>query len=181
MKLQLVPPHNHWRNNAEKVIGTWKDHFIAGLTSLEKSFPLHLWCRLIPQPDITINLLRNSRVNPHLSSYADLFGEYDYKQNPLLPPGIKIIIHEKPSQRASWAPKDIDGWYLGPSLQHYRCHWVYCTATGAERTTDTVQIIPQNGHAPTISAQDAAVLATESLQKVLNAKHTHKKHLVINK
>ena len=41
MQFQLVPPHNHRRNYAEKAIGTWKDHFIAGLTSLEKSFPLH--------------------------------------------------------------------------------------------------------------------------------------------
>ena len=174
MQFQLIPPHNHRRNYAEKAIGTWKDHFIAGLTSLEKTFPLHLWCRLIPHTDITINLLRNSRINSHLSSYADLFGEFDYNQHPLIPPGIKIIIHEKPTQRAPWAPRGIDGWYLGPSLQHYRCHRVYCSTTGAERTTDKVQIIPHYGNAPTITAQDAAVLATELLTSVLQAKHTQK-------
>ena len=94
MKFQRVPPHNHRRNHAEKAISTWKDHFIAGLTRFEKTFPLHLWYRLNSQTDITINLLRNSYVNPHLSSYADLFGEYDYNQHPLLPLGIKIINHE---------------------------------------------------------------------------------------
>jgi len=39
---QLVPPHDHRSNPAEKSIGTWKDHFIAGLTSANPEFPLHL-------------------------------------------------------------------------------------------------------------------------------------------
>ena len=161
MKFQRVPPHNHRRNHAEKAIGTWKDHFIAGLTNLEKT----LWCRLNPQTDI--NLLWNSCVNPHLSSYADLFSKYDYNQHPLLPLGIKIIVHKKSTQRASWAHRGIVGWYLGPSLQYYRCHRVYCSAAGAERIIDTVKIIPHYGYAPSITAQDAVILATESLTSVL--------------
>jgi hypothetical protein len=55
---QLVPPHNHQRNAAEKAIGTWKDHFIAGLSSLDPNFLMHLWCRLVPQATTTLNLLR---------------------------------------------------------------------------------------------------------------------------
>ena len=39
---QLVPPHIHRRNLAERAIGTWKDHFIAGLSSLDPQFPMHL-------------------------------------------------------------------------------------------------------------------------------------------
>ena len=42
---QLVPPHIHRRNSAEKAIGTFKDHFIAGLASVDPKMPLHLWCR----------------------------------------------------------------------------------------------------------------------------------------
>ena len=167
MQFQLVPPHNHRRNYAEKAIGTWKDHFIAGITSLEKSFPLHLWCRLTQQADLTLNLLRNSRINPHLSAQADLFGPHDYNKNPLLPIGIKIIIHEKPTQRGSWSPRGIEGYYLGTSSPHYRCHRVYCTATGSERITDTIKIIPHYGNAPHLTAQDAAILTTESLTKTL--------------
>jgi len=37
LKFQLVPPHNHRRNYAEKAIDTWKDHFIAGLS--RQKFP----------------------------------------------------------------------------------------------------------------------------------------------
>jgi hypothetical protein len=50
---QLVPPHIHRRNLAERAIGTWKDHFIAGLSSLDPQFPMHLWCRLIDQATTT--------------------------------------------------------------------------------------------------------------------------------
>jgi hypothetical protein len=41
---QLVPPHKHRRKAAEKAIGTWEDHFIAGLSSLDPNFLMHLWC-----------------------------------------------------------------------------------------------------------------------------------------
>ena len=39
---QLVPPHLHRTNAAEKAIGTWKDHFVSGLSSTNPLFPLHL-------------------------------------------------------------------------------------------------------------------------------------------
>jgi hypothetical protein len=46
---QLVPPHCHQRNAAERAIRTFKEHFVAGLSSAGPSFPLHLWDRLLPQ------------------------------------------------------------------------------------------------------------------------------------
>jgi len=174
LHFQLVPPHNHRRNYAEKAIGTWKDHFIAGLTSMEKAFPMYLWCRLTQHADITLNLLRNSRIHPHLSSQEDLFGPFDYNRTPLLPPGVKVVVHEKPQQRGSWAPRGIDGWYLGPSLEHYRCHRVYCPSTRGERTTDTLHIIPHYQNNPTMTAQEAAILATDSLTKAITSKTSAK-------
>jgi hypothetical protein len=46
---QLVPPHCHRRNAAERAIRTFKEHFVAGLSSVEPSLPMHLWDRLLPQ------------------------------------------------------------------------------------------------------------------------------------
>ena len=54
---QLVPPHLHRTNAAERSISTYKDHLIAGLSICDPSFPLHLWDRLIPQATLTLNLL----------------------------------------------------------------------------------------------------------------------------
>jgi hypothetical protein len=55
---QLAPPHIHQRNNAERAIQTFKNNFIAGLFSVDPTFPLKLWDKLLPQATITINLLR---------------------------------------------------------------------------------------------------------------------------
>ena len=41
-KFQLVPPHIHCRNSAERSIQTFKEHLIVGLASTHKDFPLHL-------------------------------------------------------------------------------------------------------------------------------------------
>jgi hypothetical protein len=65
---QLVPPYDHRQNAAERAIGIWKDHFVAGLASLDPNFPMHLWCRLVDQCTQTLNLLRASRINPRLSA-----------------------------------------------------------------------------------------------------------------
>jgi hypothetical protein len=46
---QFVPPHFHLRNAAERAIRTFKEHFVAGLSSVDPSFPLHLWDRLLSQ------------------------------------------------------------------------------------------------------------------------------------
>jgi hypothetical protein len=52
---QLVPPHTHRRNLSERVIQTWKNHFKAGLASVDPKFPLSEWDRLIEQANITLN------------------------------------------------------------------------------------------------------------------------------
>ena len=46
---QLVPPHIHRRNAAERAIQSFKNHFLAGLSACNPKFPLREWDRLIPQ------------------------------------------------------------------------------------------------------------------------------------
>jgi hypothetical protein len=71
---QLVPPHCHRRNAAERSIRTFKEHFVAGLSSVDPSLPMHLWDRLLPQAEITLNLLRTSRLHPQLSAATHYHG-----------------------------------------------------------------------------------------------------------
>jgi hypothetical protein len=92
---QLMPPYIHRHNSAERAISSWKDHFIAGLRSTDKQFPMHLWFRLIPQCTLMLNLLRQSCINPRLSSEAQLDGAFDFNKMPLAPPGTCVIIHEQ--------------------------------------------------------------------------------------
>ncbi len=60
MEFQLVPPHDHCCNLAEKAIQTFKDHFVAILCGANKSFLLHLWDCLLPQAKHTLNMLQPS-------------------------------------------------------------------------------------------------------------------------
>eukprot|EP00957_Ditylum_brightwellii_P055189 4183804-Ditylum_brightwellii.AAC.1 len=72
--VQYTPPDMHRTNATEKAIQTWKNHFLAGLTSLPAKFPINFWCSLIPQANITLNLLRLCRINPALSAQAAMHG-----------------------------------------------------------------------------------------------------------
>jgi hypothetical protein len=99
---------------------------------------MHLWHRILPQAVITLNMLRTSRINPKLSAATHIFGQHDYKIAPMAPPGTVIIAHETPGRRQTWAPHGQDGWYIGPSLEHYRCYTAYITKTRSTRIVETV-------------------------------------------
>jgi hypothetical protein len=60
MTYELVPPEDHQRNLAKKLIGTFKNHFIKVLSGCAESMPMHLWCQLLPQVNRQLLLLRQS-------------------------------------------------------------------------------------------------------------------------
>ena len=118
---ELVSPHQHRRNAAERAIRTMKNYLLAGLVTCHPDFPMREWDRLLSQCELTINLLHNSRINPQLSAWSFLFGVHNFNKTPLLPPGTKLVVHEKPSQKSSWSFHDQPGWYVCSSFLHYRC------------------------------------------------------------
>lgn len=119
---QLTPAGIHRRNAAERAIRTFKKHFIAGLASTDRDFPLQLWDQLLEQAQLTLNLLRPSRINPRLSAHAQLNGAFDFNRTPLAPPGTKVVAHVKATNRTTWATHGLRGWYVGPAPEHYRCY-----------------------------------------------------------
>ena len=114
---QFVPLHCHGNNHVEKAIGTFKEHLIATICSYDPSFPMHLWDYNIPQATLTLNILRPSCINPHLLAEAQLDWPFNFNATPLAPPGTKVLIHEIPDQRRSWAPHCVDVWYIGPARE----------------------------------------------------------------
>jgi hypothetical protein len=78
MTYQLVPPHFQRQNTDERVIKTFKEHFVSGLSSVDPDFLRHLWDRLMLQVEITFKLLRTSRLHPQLSAAAHFHGLIDY-------------------------------------------------------------------------------------------------------
>jgi hypothetical protein len=94
IKYQLVPPHIHHRNAAERAIRTFKNHFIAGLCITNPHFPLHLWCRLVRQAEETLNMLRTSASIQNCQPTTTSLAYMTSTRIPMAPPGIKVIAHE---------------------------------------------------------------------------------------
>ncbi len=57
INMELVPPECHRRNAAEVAIRNFKAHFLSVLAGVADDFPPSLWDRLLPQTEITINLI----------------------------------------------------------------------------------------------------------------------------
>jgi hypothetical protein len=166
-----VPPHCHRRNAAERAIRTFKEHFVAGLSSVDPSFPLHLWDRLLPQAEIRLNLLRTSRLHLQLSAAAHFHGLVDYNKTAFAPPGCKIIAHEKPGKLRTWAPHGQHGYSLGPAMHHCRCQNVYISTTACERIVDTLEVFPHNYQMPQLSSTDRLLMAAKNMTDALQNPH----------
>jgi hypothetical protein len=149
--LQLVEPGNKRLNASERAIQTGKDALLAALATTDSEFPLQLWDRLTPQVQDCLNLMRASRSNPAISAYEALNGPYDWNRYPLAPLGCKAVIYEDASTRGSWAPRGVDGWYLGPSKDHYRCHHYYIPETRAYRISGSSELFPQHCQLPNLT------------------------------
>ena len=61
--MQLVEPHNHQFNAAEREIYTFNNHFISGLSIGDNKFPTILWYYLIKQSKYSLSLIRKSWVH----------------------------------------------------------------------------------------------------------------------
>jgi hypothetical protein len=168
---QLLPPHCHRRNAVERTIRTFKEHFVAGLSSVDPTFPLHLWYRLLPQSEITLNLPRNSRLHPQLSAAAHFHGLVDYNKTDFAPPGCKITAHEKPGKRRTWAPHGQHGYSLGPAMHDNRCQHVYISATASERIVDTLEFFPHNYQMPQLSSTNRFLMAAKDMMDALQNPH----------
>ena len=61
---QVVPPNTQQSNAAERAIRTFKANFLSILTGVAPGFPSILWDLLLPQNELTLNLLRQATLDP---------------------------------------------------------------------------------------------------------------------
>lgn len=166
--VQYVPPHQHRANKAERAIRDVKYHIIACLCTADPDFPLKLLEAMLPQMEITLNLLRPSALNPAISAYEGLYGApYDLMAHPIVPIGVRVVVYEGPDQRASWAQHGVKGFYLGPSLQHHRTFRAWILSTQRERQSSTLAWFPQHFLMPGSSPLELVDPAIRDLKSAL--------------
>jgi hypothetical protein len=108
--------------------------------------------------------MRGSHINPKLSAWNQAYGNYDFNCTPIAPPGIHVIVHEKPALRQSWAAHGVDGWYIGPALDSYRCYCTYIWLTQLERISDTLAWFPTKIPMP---IADSTTMIQSCLREIL--------------
>ena len=168
---QAVPADAHGANAAERAVQTFKNHFIAGLATVDPQCPIQLWDEFIEQAQNTLNMLRTSRVNPKLSAYEILEGPYNFNKVPLAPPGTKAIVYIDPKNRTTWGVHGEDAFYVGPAPGHYRCYKFFIVGTKAYRIAQAAQFYPAHCKMPAVAPGDTIRMAAQDLIHALKNPH----------
>ena len=87
-----------------------------------------------------------------------MFGKFNFNRTPLAPPGAKASIFEAASRRAAWGPRAVDGWYLGPAMNHYRALTFFIESTMGVRISSNFRLHRTHCKVPFISEKDETVL-----------------------
>ena len=74
----------------------------------------------------------------------------------MAPPGIKVLLCERPEDCGLWFPHALSGCYTGSSIDHYCCHQIWIPATNSVRIGQSVFWFPQNIIMPTATATATA-------------------------
>jgi hypothetical protein len=104
---------------------------------MDKVFPLHLWHKTIPHAEIALNPLRGSRINPKLSTWEQMNGQFDFN-------AVSTARSQGPctcqgwGERGTWATHAFEACYVGPVLDHYRCFTVWVTKSRKTRMVNQV-------------------------------------------
>ena len=118
---------------------TFKARFLEILSGFDRAFPISLWDTLLPQNELTLNLLRQATLAPDISAWEYYNGPINYDDTLFSPIGCKAAIHNKPGPRKTWDLHARDGLSIGSSLHYYRFHTVVDTTTKDVRISNTVE------------------------------------------
>jgi hypothetical protein len=105
-----------------------------------------------------------------VSAYQYVHGSFDYNKTPLAPLGCAVQLYESNSRRGTWAEHSTNGWYIGTSMEHYRCHRIYVKKTRSERISDTVFFKHKYITQPTVTPADTIVKALDDLTHALKGR-----------
>jgi hypothetical protein len=97
VKIQYTPLDMYRTNPAKRALWMWKNHFTAGIAGIPLLFPIANWCRLTPQSNMTLNMMRPCRLNLLLSTHEEMGGLFLFNAMPLALLGTKVLVHLKPT------------------------------------------------------------------------------------
>ena len=121
---------------------------------------------------MTLNMVRRSRINPRLSAYQQIWGNYDFTKHPMGIAGCKTITHLlRPKDRPCFSVHGIDGFYIEPDMESFRNFICYIPSTRDTRKSNTVQFFPRHTQMPETSSTDRLAAVVEDLINILQNPH----------
>jgi hypothetical protein len=162
-KFQLVPPHMHCQNQAERTICAFKVHSLAVLAITNSAFPPYFLDLLLPQAELTLNLLQQATLNPRIGAWEFFQRPFDFNKTPL---GCCVLIHAKLATRQSLDFRVKPGFYIGPPLDSYRCFKLVKADTKSQVILDTIKFCHVYLSVPVPSVEDEII---HSVQVVAGA------------
>ena len=100
-----------------------------------------------------------------------MHGVFDFNATPIRLPGCKILVLERREHQASWDYKGIEGFYIGPAMNHYCNYHCYIPSTRDTRDSDTISWIPHNFDVPTTSSNDCLKMILTNLDDAIRNPH----------
>jgi hypothetical protein len=169
---QRVPAGDKRSNKAERAIQSWRHHYLSTLGTVSEHFPHQCWHKLVQQIELTLSMLRPYADNTDISSYEGLFGKkYDFDAHPISIAGCAAYVFEPPKLRQTWSTHGVSGFYLGPALDSYRAYRCWITPTSAERTSNTIQLFPENFVLPGASKEEMVIKALNNLTEAVQLRN----------
>ena len=114
---------------------------MAILSGIYDSFPNFIWNQLLPQTELTLNLLRQSNLAPAMYAWEHFNCLFNCDATPLVPIGFSVIIHNKPNVQKTWDFRGRKAFNIGTALNHYRYFHVFNSVTKDLLFSDTVEVL----------------------------------------
>ena len=113
-------------------------------------------------------MLRPSQLNPKISAYNQIFGNFDFNKTPLAPLGTKVVAYQaKVKHKITLSDHGIKLWYIGPSMHHYHNYEFYIPSTMSTRNCPTVVFPPQKFPLFATTSHNRIAAALEALKHEL--------------
>ena len=164
---QLASPSDHRTNPAERAIQAVKAHFISIRACTDESFPKNQWDLLLPHAEFTLNLLRPSKINKDISAHTIMHGHCDFMKHPMSIAGTKVLVHDRPMDRGSWADRGTEGFFVNKTTEHYRNYKCCMPITNAIRTSNTVEFFPDCTNTPVPTPLETVSTIPPQLKELL--------------
>lgn len=138
-----LSPWNHWYNPIQRTIRGFKTHFIPNRSGADQNYPSNAWDLLLHHVINTLNMLKQSKINPKVSAYMLVKGRHAYNSHSIIPTEYMfIILYGMRAERHKWDKYDTYCYFIEKVPNHCRNFYYYTPDTRMTRISNTVDFYP---------------------------------------